>query len=441
MRRLLLALLWLALLAPPALAGGPMLVGSPAFGVDGQPYVWDNTAPVTYRVDPGPLSVLNGVVKYTNSDGVSMVDSMFNVWHSVPTANISFSNAGTILPYGAYAGGDVQTVAQFDAVDQSCSVGLQSPVVFDADGSLFNALVGDPNVIAFTSVCAVTNTGKITSAEAVMNGAFINGGPTYQLTLTLFQATFIHEFGHFIGLDHSQINENCLGTCSTDDLAGLPTMFPILVSDQMGSLAADDQAWVSKFYPAPSFSTTYGTIKGAVLFTDGVTPAQGVNVIARQVDNPATPQNESRIYAVSAVSGLYFTGNPGQSVTSHYLPCTPPSACPPNGYLDDNSGGSTFGSRQTALIGYFEIPVPAGSYTLEVESILPGFSGGSSVGPLSSPIPMAGTGAPIAGPFLVTAGTDTSGINIVLQGTPPRSDSFESAQLFLPRWGEAEVRA
>ncbi len=440
MRRILLALLLLPLPALPVLAGGPLLVGSPTFGVDGQAYVWNNASPITYRVDPGPLSTLNGTVVHDHTYGVNMVNNMFNVWHSVPTATISFNNAGSILPTGAYTGGDVQTVAQFNAVEASCNNGVQSPIVFDADGSLFNALVGDPHVIAFTSVCAATSNGRITAAEAVMNGAFVNGGTTYQLTMAQFQATFIHEFGHFIGLDHSQINENCLSGCGADDLAGLPTMFPIMVSDQQAVLAADDMAWISKLYPAASFSTTYGTLKGTVLFTDGITAAQGVNVIARQVDNPSTPQNESRIYAVSAVSGLYFTGNPGQSVTSNYLPCVPPTACPPSGFLDDNSGGSMFGSRQTALIGYFEIPVPAGSYTLEVESILSSFDGGSSVGPLNPPIPMPGT-APVTAPFLVTAGADTGGISIVLQGTPPRSDSFESAQLFLPRFGDEGAKA
>ncbi|MFB3813896.1 MAG: hypothetical protein ACE14L_07265 [Terriglobales bacterium] len=438
MRRACL-LLWLIAGALPAFAGGPLLVGGPNTPIDGQPYKWNNSLPIQYRVDPGPLSTLGGVVKYDNPYGGQLVDSMFSVWHSVPTASISFTNAGAILPAGAYAGGDVQTVAQFAAVDQSCLNGTQSPIIFDADGSLFTALVGDPNVIGFTSPCALDAAGKIVSAEVAMNGAFVNGGTTYQLTLEKFKATFIHEFGHFIGLDHSQINENCLGGgCPADDLDGLPTMFPILVTELMGTLSADDTAWVSKLYPAANFPANYGTIKGTVLFTDGITPAQGVNVIARQVDNPATPQNESRIVAVSAVSGLYFTGNPGQSMTANYLRCWV-GACP-GGYYDNNTGGSMFGSRRPALIGYFEIPLPPGSYTLEVESILSGFSGGSSVGPLSPPIKMPGS-APPTGPITVTAGADTTGITIVLQGTPPRTDAFESARLFLPLIGEAEVTA
>ena len=38
----------------------------------------------------------------------------------------------------------------------------------------------------------------------------------------------IHEFGHLIGLDHSQINLEILGgsyPCNQDDVAGLPIMF------------------------------------------------------------------------------------------------------------------------------------------------------------------------------------------------------------------------
>ena len=86
-----------------------------------------------------------------------------------------------------------------------------------------------------------------------MNGLFQdgNGAPVQDLTAAEFNATFVHEFGHFSGLDHSQVNWECgFGPCGTDNLAGLPTMFPFLVTAQQGTLSIDDIGWISKLYPA-----------------------------------------------------------------------------------------------------------------------------------------------------------------------------------------------
>ena len=70
---------------------------------------------------------------------------------------------------------------------------------------------------------------------------------------------------------------------------------------------------------------------------------------------------------VSSISGYRFTGNPGQPYTADYLPCTPSTACV-GGTLGANPG-SQFGSRDASLVGSYEIPVPPGQYTLEVQEI------------------------------------------------------------------------
>lgn len=417
----------------PVEAGGPLVVGG-TFGVSGQPFTWDPASfPIGYRTDPGPLSAT-----VNNATALTRVAGMFNVWQNVPTASISYINAGSILSVPGYvAGNDVDTVAEFNAVEGSCNTGAQSPIVFDADGSIFDALVGDPNVIGFAGPCRLSSTGGILSGEAALNGRFQDGintplstPPNFELSTLAFDAAFIHEFGHFSGLDHSQLNVNC-PACSAAELQGLPTMFPILVSTEMATLAPDDIAWISRLYPETvnnpptqiPFASTFGTITGTIFFSDGVTHAQGVNVIARQVGNPGAN-------AVSVVSGFLFTGNPGQSVTA--------------GTPSDNVGGSNLGSRDVNLIGFYEIPgLAPGNYTVEVESIDPGFTVGSRVGPLDPPFPNPGAneffsspendtdgGAP-ALPVTVTANTTTANINIVLNGTPPRFDSFEG-RLWLP---------
>jgi hypothetical protein len=342
----------------------------------------------------------------------------------VTTATIAFNRASSILNAGVFTDGDVNTMEEFNAVEGSCLNGTQSPIVYDADGSLFDDLVGDPNVIGFAGPCRFDSSGRILSAEAALNGRFLDGVDTStnpELTDAEFNAAFIHEFGHFSGLDHSQINVNCLGggcTSMSDDAFGLPTMFPNLLSFLLEStgvpaqltLAPDDIAWISRLYPGSTFVTTFGTIEGTIFFSDGVTPAQGVNVIARQLNDSGTAEDESRRIAVSVVSGYLFTSNPGQSVTG-------------------TNFGSSFGSRDPTRVGFYRIPgLEAGkSYTVEVESINEGFDAGSGVGPLNPPIPMPGTAPSPAGPFVVsTGGTVTGGTNITLVGTPPRFDQFEN---------------
>lgn len=443
-----------------ATAGGPLIVGGPAFGTPGTPLIWDVSVPVSYRVDGGPLSMnLFGAVVIDNPSGLARVESMFQVWQDVPASKISYTNAGPLLNSGAFIDGDVNSIEELAAVFASCDANEQSPIVFDADGSMFAVLFGESGVIGFAGPCALdAATGTITAGLAVMNGRFQDGvtdfnisPANFELTAAEFDEVFTHEFGHFSGLDHSQINVNVLsgqpGSCSTESLAGLPLMFPFLFCQARSTaglpvLAPDDVAWISKLYPNPSFSTTHGTISGFIFFSDGITAVQGVNVIARRVDSAATTENESLRIAFSVVSGFLFTGNPGQDVTADYLPCDPPSACP-GGFAGNNSGGSAFGSRDPLLIGFYEIPVTPGSYTIEVESISEFFVGGSGVGPLSPPIPNPGPDekwnfnespsdvVTDSNAVSVTAGQVVSDVNIILNETGPRFDSFESSDIAL----------
>lgn len=443
--RIALGGLIVCLLSAIASAGGPLVVGGPAvgsrprFGVDGKPFTWDPAKmPIAYRVDPGPMAVSpSGTVVIDHNAGLQRVQSMFGVWQAVSTANISFTNAGALLPAGSYTGGDLKTAQQFNDVMGSCHSGLQSPVIFDADGKLMASLGLPAAVIGFNSGCALdASSGMIVSSAVTLNGQFqdkVQSSSNFELPQNSFDEAITHEIGHFLGLDHSQINLNVLlnptSPCDLDELAGLPLMFPILLCQArkdagLPILSHDELAWISSFYPNASTVQNFGTITGTIFFADGVSAAQGANVIARLVDDPSTPEDESRRVAVSAVSGYLFTGNPGQSVTTG---------------ASQNSNGSTSGSRNPAFIGFYEMALPPGTYTVEIESIYPAFAGGSSVGPINPPaqtvtIPEfwntdeSAFDFPLQRNFItVHAGEQIDGVDIIMNAPFPRFDQNEDS--------------
>ncbi|HKW74349.1 MAG TPA: hypothetical protein VJN64_02395 [Terriglobales bacterium] len=434
-----------------AVAGGPTVVGGPpvgtrpAFGIDGKPFTWNPAKmPISYRVDPGPMAISpSGVVVIDHAAGVQRVQSMFAVWQEVPTASLSFSNIGNLLPTGRYTGGDLTTAQQFNDVIGSCKSGIQNPIIFDANGTLIASLGLPPEVIGFNSGCALdTTNGFLLGSAIVLNGKFQDGvdtprssPPDFEITANEFDEAIMHEMGHFSGLGHSQINLDLLlsgaSPCDPDSLAGLPLMFPVEFCQArkdagLPVLAPDDVSWISSLYPSATTVNNYGTISGSIFFGDGVTPVQGVNVIARLIDNPNTPEDESRRVAVSAVSGYLFTGNPGQSVTASMGSAS-----------ENNTNGSPAGSRNPALIGFYQIAVPPGTYTVEVESVYSNFVGGSGVGPLNPPAPMPGQPEfwnkqesafdfPLQRDTItVHAGDNITGIDIILNSPIPRYDQFE----------------
>ena len=385
----------LAALAGVASAGGPLRMRN-----DGGAFLWSTATPIGYRTDGGPLSTT------VNETTVrARVLAMFNVWQNVQTSNIRYNRLGGISNTGAFTDGDVSTPVEFNAVEASCVAGTQSPIIYDATGDIFEDLGYDVDaILGFATPCATVGN-QIVSGEAMMNGLFQNGVGA-ELSVAEFDAAFIHEFGHFSGLDHSQINLNCyLGACGSDS-DGLPTMFPILLDATQGVLSTDDIGWISRLYPettgGQTFAGTHGTITGVVYFSDGESHVQFANVIARRVD---AGNNEDRRFAVSVVSGYKFRAFHGNPITTNDQPST--------------------GSEAPGDIGLFEIPVPAGSYTVEVESIYFEFVGGSSVGP-GLAIPLPGNAPAPAGPFTVAAGATVSGVDIILINTPPRFDQFET---------------
>lgn len=405
-QRLLSLLICLALLVGLAPRIAPAHAGLP-LGVtpNGRLIAWRNT--ITYHIDQGPLGALS------NDQAASLVQELFQYWQNVPTASLSLQMAGT-LP--------LDVTAENYTLFRNVLADSFHPIIFDTDGSITDTVlgVGASNFTAgfagpmwAVSPDAIAD-GRILDATAILNGKILDGS---QSRLDEFKAIMLHEFGHFLGLGHSQLN---LGAAfdresifaNNDEV---PIMFPISLP-RTGPLAltTDDKSQISVQYPNAATATGYGTIRGHVLMPDGGTPFQGANVVARRIDDPMH-------IAVSSVSGYIYRGT-GSAASS--------------------------GTNDASYQGLYEITgLPPGNYTVEVEPIHPSFIGGSRVGPLDPPVDLPGppeyfnwdesnNDSPSSAAIItVAANSTTNYVNIVLNNTAVTSvneaeanDTFATAQ-------------
>jgi hypothetical protein len=408
----------------PAWAGGPLSVTGINATEQGKPFRW-SLDPIPYRTDLGKLG------NQSNSAANTLVAEAFQVWQDVGTATIHMQNEGSLNDDITKSNYLIFMNGIGACEDSSQPI---NSIVYDVDGSIIKDMGMDENsTLGFSGIiCLNEVTGVFTRGWTVMNGRFIDGSaPSANhstSTLEEFKSVFVHEFGHLLGLDHSQINLNCLTdiSCPAADIAGLPIMFPVLLDTETSPLKPDDKAALSLIYPSNSFASTTGRIQGRVLFSDGQTPAQGYNVIARLVSNP-------RSTAVSCVSGFLFTAAAGNSLVPGI----------------GNDTESIYGSRDQNLIGYYDIAgLPPGEYKIEVEAIYNSggtpFISSSGVGPIGNDLyfqfKMPGTcdlqylkypssSSDSCSDFTtisIGAGmTVNTNTDVIFLGTPPRFDAWE----------------
>ena len=269
----------------------------------------------------GVSSLALGPLTYT--EAVATTEAALATWQGIPTATATYSNNGP-MPF------DIDVTNYFPFVTNlffgfNDSDGF-SPVVYDADGSIFVDLFGVSGVLGFASTDTRDAAGNPIEAVAFLNGGAILGG----FPLADFEAVIFHEFGHYSGLGHTVVNGqsvafgdpsgpapfNTYGFSPTDQVE---TMYPFaLVGGGQVTPHADDIAFFSFLYPSANYFATSGTISGTIYGPNGTTPLTGVNVIARNIANPF-------VDAVSAISGdRGVTGDytingltPGASYTVH----------------------------------------------------------------------------------------------------------------------------
>jgi hypothetical protein len=406
---LLTAAILLSVAGSAVRAGGAYLVNG-----DGEPLRWDTSQPLVFHLDGlGPGA--GGLGQLAQAEAEALAVDSFAVWSGVPTSSVSFV-PGDSLPCDLA----LETLGNCGEPGRAI-LGVPddgiSPVVFDLDGSLIAALFGAPArnaVIGVTSVVGYSFVPpQISDVEMMLNGRFFDGidsetNPESE-SQDDFQAVFVHEIGHWVNLDHSQLNHRFWFDGDPGNDQFLPTMFPASGDDdaQLLTLNPDDVATLSRLYPASGTAASTATIQGEIRAPDGTTPFQGANLVLRALEDP-------NLHVYSAVSG------------ARYFPDVPPG-------LERAEFG---GPAPDSLIGLFEFAaLPAGSYTLQVQEIDPFFQGGSSVGPFFVPVWVPGPDEFFNGPLegadytvdrpasydvlSVTAGAQRSGVDIILNELPP----------------------
>ncbi|MBT3182087.1 MAG: hypothetical protein HN337_06225 [Deltaproteobacteria bacterium] len=313
------------LISSSVLAGGPFAVDT--VNDSGVALRWGSNT-LEWYLDPGAMA--SG---YTNATGKEWVEDALDKWSNITIKNASLAAVNTCQFNASYQG-ELDEDITVDNVSPYISTSSgHSAVIFDEDGEITASLMGESNkstVVGLSAPLLSDSTGLyITKGFALFNGYVLSSGilaSTESVEDALFQATILHELGHLINLDHSQVNDSVAQQCANAGTVYsrngscaeggqyIPTMYPELLTTLQGNLARDDKVTLSWIYPNNTFDNDFCVITGQI-FDDNGDPLKGVNVVARRVGGS---EGMSYVDARSFVSGAMHTGCTGTD-SSYYL--------------------------------------------------------------------------------------------------------------------------
>lgn len=254
----------------PVFAGGALVV----VPTSGEPAAWES--PLSIHPEAGSCA------SFTNAAMVAKVVENISVWEDVENASVDFLVVeGSI---SADVDGDNYNSYYADAASDTGFNDDKSPIIFDDDGEIISALFG--NFAEFTilgfagSVSFSTDYTTIEEGQAVINCRCLSGNAAGDCDAGIvfseddLDFTILHEMGHFLNLDHTQVNQSiAVGECNTavtGDCDDLPTMYPQAVDagDQL-TLTQDDQIALLRIYGSDKLESNYCQVTGTLADASG----------------------------------------------------------------------------------------------------------------------------------------------------------------------------
>jgi len=385
-----------------ARAGGPFVVDM--VNRTGVAQRWENDK-LVWCADEGKLSD-----SVNNAEAIQWITDALGKWTGVTLQNASNQSVSTTAvqtQINTTCGiGDVDITNYEDHVYTSTG---PTVVIFDDTGDIIADLMGEENrngVVGLSQPIASDASGlRITKGVAIFNGLLLDNGvlaDTASTSEALFKGTILHELGHLLNLDHSQVNfdvaQACVrnGTCENAHV--IPTMYPELLTPMQGQyLTRDDKVTISWIYPTSGFDDDFCTITGEIFDADG-RPLKGVNVIAKNALGGTAPLVDARAFVSGVLkptcygdSRYYLHGlKPNipykveyEAIGSEFTGASDfePLDNPPRGFLSgtiETSGGDT---TVTCTEGGKTIEMA--SVTIDTANPCAGFEGAETAAPSS----------------------------------------------------------
>jgi len=346
-----------------AFAGGGYIIDE-----NGSPSLWDNSAAISYHPESGICG------SFTNAEMRDKLETELARWDGLSDVDLDLSQVAGAIATDVTSADYTTYYVGFDDDGEQYTTGLEdglNPIIFDDDGEIIAEVAGNSNkfnVLGFANPSGFTSDfTEIVDGQAVINcrclagnanGECCSGGLTDCANPVVFSEdetdfTIVHEFGHFLNLDHTQVNAEVIDDGDDDNDDDLATMYPISVNAaEQISPTRDDIVALASLYPSSSFNSSTCTVTGSLLDSSG---------------------NELRCADVQAVTT--DLADTVAFVSGALAPA-----------VDNNGDGDTADDGEcTSDCGDFILHLlPGKTYTIKVMPIDTSFIGGSGISPCAN---------------------------------------------------------